>query len=55
MRAFAKILLPLLFVGAASAAETPAWVKESNQHADYVLKSIAEFNPEFVGQIGVGG
>src|SRR5690349_5269130 len=55
MRAFAKVLFPLLFVGAASAAETPAWVKESNQHADYVLKSIAEFNPEFVGQIGVEG
>ena len=55
MRSLAVFLASLLFTGAAGAAETPAWVKESNEHAAFVLKSIAEFNPEFVGSIGVEG
>ncbi len=55
MRALAVFLASLLFTGAVGAAETPAWVKESNAHAEYVLKSIAEFNPEFAGSIGVEG
>lgn len=55
MRLFAFVAAVLLTAGAAGAAETPAWVKESNEHATYVLKSIAEFQPEFASYLGVEG
>jgi uncharacterized protein (DUF885 family) len=54
MRAFAAVALVLL-CGPALAGEPPAWVKESNEHATYVLKAIAEFAPEYASYLGVEG
>ncbi|HEV2110114.1 MAG TPA: DUF885 domain-containing protein, partial [Gammaproteobacteria bacterium] len=39
----------------AAAPQTPAWVAESNQDAQIVLKTFAEFAPEQAGQFGVDG
>ncbi len=39
----------------AAAPATPAWVAESNQDSQIVLKTFAEFAPEQAGQIGVDG
>ncbi|MGH8442100.1 MAG: DUF885 domain-containing protein [Nevskiaceae bacterium] len=55
MRAFAKVLVLSLFAGAAGAAESPAWVKESNQHSDVLLQAIAQFAPEYATFVGVEG
>jgi hypothetical protein len=59
MRLFAFVAAFLLTAGSAGAAQspatTPAWVKESNEHATYVLKSIAEFAPEYASYLGVEG
>jgi uncharacterized protein (DUF885 family) len=59
MRAFAKVLFPLLFAGAAGAAhaavEPPAWVKESNEHSLVLLHAIAQFAPEYASYLGVEG
>ncbi|MGH8371368.1 MAG: DUF885 family protein, partial [Gammaproteobacteria bacterium] len=35
--------------------QAPAWVAESNQNAQIILKTYAEFAPESAGQIGVDG
>jgi hypothetical protein len=56
MRMFAKVLFSFLFVaGTASAAEPPAWVKESNEHAMVVLEALVKFSPESASQLGVEG
>ena len=39
----------------AAQPQTPAWVAESNQDSQIVLKTFAEFAPEQAGQIGVDG
>ncbi len=39
----------------ATAPQTPAWVTESNQDAQIVLKTFADFAPEQAGQFGVDG
>jgi len=38
-----------------TAPETPAWVTESNQDAQIVLKTFADLAPEQAGQFGVDG
>ncbi len=55
MRAFAASIVLFLVAGAAGAAETQAWVKESNENAKILLESIARFAPEFASQLGVEG
>ncbi|MGQ0585625.1 MAG: DUF885 domain-containing protein [Gammaproteobacteria bacterium] len=56
MRAIAKILfLSLIAATTAGAAETPAWVKESNEHAMVVLEALVKFSPESASQLGVEG
>ncbi|MGH8481389.1 MAG: DUF885 family protein, partial [Nevskiaceae bacterium] len=55
MRAAAKVLLPFLFAGAAGAAEPPAWVQESNEHARVVLEVLVKFSPESASSLGVEG
>jgi uncharacterized protein (DUF885 family) len=56
MRLFAKVLFSFLFVaGTAAAAEPPAWVKESNEHAMVVLEALVKFSPESASQLGVEG
>jgi hypothetical protein len=54
IRTAAKVLL-FLFVGAASAAEPPTWVKESNDNAKILLDVLAKFGPEGATQLGVEG
>ena len=39
----------------ASAPQVPAWVTESNQDSQIVLKTLASFSPEGAGQLGVDG
>jgi uncharacterized protein (DUF885 family) len=39
----------------AAAPQTPAWVIESNQDAQILLKTLADFSPEQAGQLGVDG
>ncbi len=39
----------------AAAPQTPAWVTESNQDAQILLKTLADFAPEQAGQLGVDG
>ena len=39
----------------AAAPQPPAWVAESNQNTQIVLKTFAEFAPEQAGQLGVDG
>jgi uncharacterized protein (DUF885 family) len=36
-------------------AQPPAWVAESNQNAQIILKTLAEFSPEQGGQLGIDG
>ena len=61
MRSTALTLtVALVTVGVAQALNaasptTPAWVAESNQDSQIVLKTFAEFAPEQAGQIGVDG
>jgi len=55
MRAIAKFLLLFLLAGAASAAETQAWIKESNDNAKILLEFLAKYSPEFASQLGVEG
>lgn len=39
----------------AAAPQPPAWVAESNQNAQIILKTLAEFSPEQGGQLGIDG
>jgi uncharacterized protein (DUF885 family) len=39
----------------ASAPQVPAWVTESNQDSQILLKTLAELSPEGAGQLGVDG
>ena len=55
MRVIANFLLLFLFAGAVSAAESQAWVKESNEHAKVLLDVLARFSPEYATQLGVEG
>jgi uncharacterized protein (DUF885 family) len=57
MRTPAKaFLLSLVSVcGAAMAADQPAWVQESNEHAKVLLDVTARFSPEFATQLGIEG
>ncbi|MEP6483971.1 MAG: DUF885 domain-containing protein [Rudaea sp.] len=54
-------LLSLAISAAVSAADSappaaaPAWVEKSNAYAQPLLKSMAEFNPEFASSIGIPG
>ncbi len=41
--------------GNAAAPQPPAWVAESNQDAQIVLKTLAQFSPESAQQLGVDG
>ncbi|HEX7964822.1 MAG TPA: DUF885 domain-containing protein [Gammaproteobacteria bacterium] len=47
--------LGALLAATAVQAESPAWVKESNQNAMLLLKVTAQFAPEFAGRTGVDG
>ena len=42
-------------VSAAEPATTPAWVARSNDDAQALLKTIADFRPEFASSIGLAG
>jgi uncharacterized protein (DUF885 family) len=53
-RALASLLLCTI-CGVAAAAEPPAWVRESDQHARVLLESIARFSPESATYWGVEG
>ena len=55
IRACAKALLLLAVATTATAAEPPAWVKESNEHAKVALETLARFQPEGATQVGVEG
>jgi uncharacterized protein (DUF885 family) len=57
MRTIAAVLLLLVSVAAeaAPAKEAPAWVKESDAHAQVLLQSIAEFQPEYASYLGLEG
>jgi hypothetical protein len=48
-------LLLCVISAAAAAAEQPAWVKESNEHAKLALEVLARFSPEGATQLGVEG
>ncbi|MDB5986012.1 MAG: hypothetical protein JWR16_1065 [Nevskia sp.] len=48
-------LLALCVVLNAQAAETPAWVAQSNQDAQLLLQVIAQFSPERATSLGVEG
>jgi uncharacterized protein (DUF885 family) len=39
----------------AAPVSTPAWVKQSNAYAQVLLKTLAEFNPEFASRFGLPG
>jgi hypothetical protein len=49
------VTLACVLMTAASGAELPAWVKESNEHAKVLLDVIAKFSPESASQFGVEG
>ena len=57
MRTIAAVLLLLVSVAAEAAPtkEAPAWVKESDAHAQVLLQSIAEFQPEYASYLGLEG
>jgi hypothetical protein len=38
-----------------ASAPAPAWVAKSNAHAQVLLKTLAEFNPEFASRFGLPG
>jgi uncharacterized protein (DUF885 family) len=40
---------------AASAADTPAWIAQSNAHAQVLLDVLARFSPEFATSTGIPG
>ena len=44
-----------LSTSAAAAPAVPAWVQDSNKAAQPLLDTIAQFNPEQAGQLGVDG
>ncbi|MFZ4099958.1 MAG: DUF885 domain-containing protein [Chlamydiia bacterium] len=48
------VAIGILALGATLFAE-PAWIKESNQNAEVLLKVIAEFSPEVADHLGVQG
>jgi uncharacterized protein (DUF885 family) len=54
IRAAATLLL-CLSATIAAAAEPPAWVKESNEHAKIALEVLVKFSPESASQLGVEG
>jgi hypothetical protein len=39
----------------AGAAPSPAWVQQSNEYAQVLLKVLADFNPEFASRFGLPG
>ena len=55
MLAVAAALSVTAVAAAATAPRTPAWVTESNQDAQILLKTFADFAPEQAGQLGVDG
>ncbi|HEV2322082.1 MAG TPA: DUF885 family protein, partial [Gammaproteobacteria bacterium] len=55
MLAVAAALSVTAVAAAATAHQTPAWVTESNQDAQILLKTFADFAPEQAGQLGVDG
>jgi hypothetical protein len=55
MRALAGLVVLFLSAGAAGAAESPAWVKESNAHSEVLLHAIGQFAPEYMSYLGVEG
>ena len=54
IRAAATLLLAV-FSTLALAAEPPAWVKESNEHAKLALDVLVKYSPEGATQLGVEG
>ena len=38
-----------------ASVSTPAWVVRSNAYAQVLLKTLAEFNPEFASRFGLPG
>jgi len=40
---------------AATAADTPAWIEKSNQHAQVLLDVLSKFSPEFASSTGIPG
>ena len=57
MRTIAAVLVFLVSVAAEAAPtkEAPTWVKESDAHAQVLLQSIAEFQPEYASYLGLEG
>jgi len=55
MLAVATALSITAVAAAATTPPTPAWVTESNQDAQILLKTFADFAPEQAGQLGVDG
>jgi uncharacterized protein (DUF885 family) len=54
-RAATTFLLLFLIRGVAGAAEPPAWVNESNEHAKVLLDVLVRFAPEAASHYGVEG
>src|SRR5580704_15120653 len=48
-------LAGMVAAGNAAAPQPPAWVAESNQDAQIVLKTLAQLSPESAQQLGVDG
>ena len=48
-------ILALAATPLSRAAEPPAWVKESDEHAQIALAVFAHYAPEYAGQTGVAG
>jgi uncharacterized protein (DUF885 family) len=53
--AVALALSGTALAASAAAAQAPAWVAESNQDTQILLKTFADFAPESAGQVGVDG
>ena len=55
-RAFALVIAALVSSSTlALAAETPDWIKRSNEDAQPLLKVFGDFGPEFAARTGVAG
>ena len=52
---FALLVSAIFTFSAASVEAQDDWVEKSNEHSQLVLESIAMFNPESAGRIGVDG
>jgi len=52
---FALFVSAIFAFSAASVEAQDDWVEKSNEHSRLVLESIAKFNPESAGRIGVDG